>query len=128
MSRRPHFLLPLLHDGGRECRLFLVGRDEALAVVIETAFDSASRRKGLLGRTSLPRGQALIIAPCSLVHTFRMQFDIDVIHAGRDGRVVKVHQRLKPGRVSGAFRAFAVIEMAAGATDEVPVGARLEVR
>jgi hypothetical protein len=78
----------------------------------------------------MPVEEALVIAPCQAVHTFRMQFDIDVIYAARDGRVVKLRERLKPGRVSGAWGAFAVIEMAAGAVarHSLEPGIQLEVR
>jgi hypothetical protein len=78
----------------------------------------------------MPAGEALVIAPCQAVHTFRMQFDIDVVYAARDGRVVKLRERLKPGRLSGAWSAFAVIEMAAGAVARhtLEPGLRLEVR
>jgi uncharacterized membrane protein (UPF0127 family) len=58
-----------------------------------------------------------------------MRFPIDVIYARRDGRVVKVRERLRPGRLSGAWGAFAVIELAAGvvARTGVAVGDRLVV-
>ncbi len=74
--------------------------------------------------------EALIIAPCNAVHTFRMQFDIDVIYAARDGRVVKLRERLKPSRVSGSVAAFATIEMAAGSIGRsgLKIGDQLEIR
>jgi uncharacterized protein len=74
--------------------------------------------------------EALIIAPCAAVHTFNMQFDIDVIYAARDGRIVKLRERLKPGRMSAALGAFATIEMAGGsiARSSLSVGDRLEIR
>lgn len=97
---------------------------------LETAFDSASRTRGLLGRDGLAGGGALILAPCTAIHTFRMRFPIDVIFAARDGRVLKVRRAMPPSRVSGALGAFAVIEMAAGAIDRaggLAVGERLVV-
>jgi uncharacterized membrane protein (UPF0127 family) len=113
MGQNPHFLRPLL-DNPTGLSLYASGRTEPVAHPLETAFDSATRKRGLLGRTSLPAGHALIIAPCNLVHTFRMRFDIDLIFVARDGRIVKLRADLKPGRVSGALTAFATIEMAAG--------------
>jgi uncharacterized membrane protein (UPF0127 family) len=97
---------------------------------LESAFDSASRKRGLLGRDGLPPAHALVIAPCSGVHTFRMRFPIDVIYAARDGRVVKLRPDLRPGRISLAVSAFATIEMAAGAIARtgLRVGDRLIVR
>jgi uncharacterized membrane protein (UPF0127 family) len=125
-----HFLEPLLKRSATTSTLCVEGQDTPLATVIETAFDSASRKKGLLGRTGLPDGTALVIAPCSAVHTFAMQFPIDVVFARRDGRIIKVRHAMKASRVAGALSAFAVVELTAGAVDRasVRVGDRLVVR
>jgi uncharacterized membrane protein (UPF0127 family) len=97
---------------------------------LESAFDSASRKRGLLGRDGLAPAHALIIAPCNGVHTFRMRFPIGVIYARRDGRIVKLRTDLRPGRISLALAAFATIEMAAGtiARTGLRVGDQLVVR
>ena len=79
-----------------------------------TAFDSASRRQGLLGRDSLPGGHALIIAPSNAVHTFFMRFPIDIVFVRRDGRVIKVRSAVVPRRLAAAIRGFAVVELPAG--------------
>lgn len=85
-----------------------------LATSVELAGDSRARKRGLLDRDHLPGDTALVIAPCSAVHTFGMRFSIDVIFAARDGRVLKIARDLEPRRFSAAWRAFAAIEMAAG--------------
>lgn len=81
------------------------------------AFDSASRRTGLLEHDAWPQGEGLVIAPCQAVHTVGMRFPIDVLFVRRDGTVEKVGTRVKPWRIAGAWRAFAVIETAAGALE-----------
>lgn len=108
------FLRPMLVSDPLTCTLLADGRNEPLARSLIPAFDSPSRRRGLLGRDSLADGAALIIAPSSAVHTFRMQFPIDLIYARRDGRVLKVREAVPPNRMSGAWGAFAVIELPAG--------------
>ena len=130
MSPVAHFLASLLGAHRDPLTLHRVGHDTHIATVLETAFDSASRNRGLLGRSRLEAGRALIIAPCSLVHTFRMAFPIDLVFAARDGRVLKLRERVQPNRISGSFGAFAVIEMAAGAIEAsgLVVGDVLEVR
>ena len=85
----------------------------AVASTLEGAFDSASRKRGLLGRDSLPPEHALIIAPTNMVHTFFMRFPIDILVVRRDGHVVKARRNVKARRLVGALRGFAVIEMAA---------------
>jgi len=85
-----------------------------LAVEIEPAFDSKSRNRGLLGRAGLDDGSALILAPCSSIHTFFMRFAIDVLFVKKDGRVVKTYSALPAWRIAFALGAFAVIELPAG--------------
>ena len=88
-----------------------------VARTLLTAFDSSSRRKGLLGRDSLADGAAMIIAPSSAVHTFAMRFAIDLMFVSKDGRVLKVKREVKPRRIAAAWRAFAVVELPAGAIE-----------
>jgi uncharacterized membrane protein (UPF0127 family) len=130
VSRARHFLLPLLAPASRSVGLYLQGGVAPIVTTLEAAFDSTTRKRGLLGRTSLPADYALVIAPCNLIHTFRMKFGIDIIFADRDGRVVKLRSNVKPGRVSGAWGAFTAIEMAAGSIERVglTVGQVLTIR
>jgi uncharacterized protein len=85
-----------------------------LAVEIEPAFDSKSRNRGLLGRARLDDGAALILAPCSSIHTFFMHFAIDVLFVKKDGRVAKIYPALPAWRIAIALGAFAAIELPAG--------------
>lgn len=98
-----------------------------LAETVEGAFDSRTRRKGLLGRDAMAPGAALIIAPCNSIHTFFMRFAIDVVFVRRGGEVVKVSRGVPAWRLRLAPRAFAVVELAAGALDDqaVAVGDQL---
>ena len=129
MNAPSHFLVPLLRRTNRPLAL-RNGRDgRSVADTLESAFDSSSRRQGLLGREEIPEGTALIIAPCSAVHTVGMQFPIDVIFATKDGCVVKTRSRVPPWRMAGAFRSFAAIELRAGSLEQsgVQPGDRLEI-
>jgi hypothetical protein len=85
------------------------------------AFDSASRRRGLLKRDFLPEGSALVIAPTNAIHTFFMRFAIDVAFVARDGRVLTVRRAMPPWRMAGAWGGYAVVELAAGALDRAAV-------
>jgi uncharacterized protein len=110
----PSFLSPLLKEPDRALRLVNSRNEHVVATRLMTAFDSESRRTGLLKHAAMPQGAALIIAPCSAVHTIGMKFAIDVAFVSREGRVLKVRHAVKPWRMTGALRAFAVIELAAG--------------
>jgi uncharacterized membrane protein (UPF0127 family) len=101
-----------------------------VAETVEVASTSASRRRGLLGRDSLDAGTALVIAPCSAIHTFFMRFAIDVVFVDRRGHVLKIVHDLRPWRIAGSLRAYAVIEMAGGrlGQDDIRIGDRLTLR
>ena len=126
----PSFLQPLLARDAGPAALHVRGRAGApVATTVETAFDSAARTRGLLGRPSLAPDHALVIAPCEAIHTFGMQFPIDVIFVARDGRIVKIRRNMRAGRMTAAIGAFATIEMAAGEADRhgLTAGDYLEV-
>lgn len=120
------FLSPLLAQSGAQSGdqsgvhpgapwILINGRTlRPLARSIETAFDSKSRNKGLLGRRELTPDSALILAPCSSIHTFFMQFPIDVLFVNRQGVVLRTVHAMPPWRIALALRAFAVVELPAG--------------
>jgi uncharacterized membrane protein (UPF0127 family) len=110
-----HFLRPLLRNGGAASLLVNERTGSILAAVLEAAVDSRSRRRGLLGRNGLAERHALVLAPCSAVHTFFMRFPIDVLFVARDGRVLKIVEQIGAWRVTASLRAFAAIELPAGA-------------
>jgi uncharacterized protein len=125
----PSFLSPLLHGSPDDFRLENSRNQAIVADHLLTAFDSASRNTGLLRHQSLAEGHALIIAPTTAIHTFFMQFAIDVVFANRDGFVMKVCQAVRPWRLAAAWRAYAVIELAAGSLERSAIarGDRLVV-
>lgn len=85
-----------------------------LARSIEAAFDSRTRKQGLLGRAAIAPETALILAPCGAIHTCFMRFAIDVAFVDRTGVVLSVVHALAPWRVRGALGAFATVELPAG--------------
>ena len=90
-------------------------RGTELATAANAARGYFSRMVGLLGRSSLAPGEALVIEPCSSVHTAFMRFSIDVIYVDRSGQVTKVVPGLRPFRVSaGHGGARSVIELPTG--------------
>ena len=111
---KAHFLRPLLTRSGGPFRLINERTGLAVATTIEPAFDSASRKRGLLGRDGLQASHAIVIAPSNMVHTFFMRFPIDILVVAKDGRVVKARANVPARRIVGALRGFAVVEMAAG--------------
>ena len=109
------FLQPLLRKSPGNCTIVNSRTGLVLADHLIQAFDSTARRTGLLKHGGLPQGSAMIIAPSNAIHTFFMKFPIDVAFVGRDGRVRKIREAVRPWRMSAALRAYAVIELPAGA-------------
>jgi uncharacterized membrane protein (UPF0127 family) len=96
-------------------------RQNVLAASVEVADSGPRRSRGLLGRKGLAPGTGLWIVPCEAVHTFWMQFPIDLVYLDRKLRIKKLKSAVKPWRISGCLSAHSVIELAPGTIQEVQV-------
>ncbi|MFN0106435.1 MAG: DUF192 domain-containing protein [Bryobacteraceae bacterium] len=100
--------------------------------VVTTAADiadtSQKRRTGLLKRSNLAAGEGLWIVPCEAVHTFGMNFPIDVVYLSKQKKVLKIRDNMKKSRMSLCLRAHSVLELPAGHAAETGtvVGDQLE--
>jgi uncharacterized membrane protein (UPF0127 family) len=73
------------------------------------------RMKGLVGKQSFEKGEALWIRPCKGIHTIGMCFPIDILFLDSDNRVVDCKERMPPNRLSKVvFKAKTVLELPAG--------------
>jgi uncharacterized protein len=86
------------------------------------------RLGGLLARPRLRAGEALVLAPCSSVHTCFMRYAIDVVFVDRTGIVLKVAPHLQPWRSAACWRAQAAIELLAGQAQAQGIHAGQRVR
>jgi uncharacterized membrane protein (UPF0127 family) len=114
---------------GFRLRITNVTRQSVLAHCVEVADEGAARRKGLLGRHELRTGEGLWIRPCEAVHTFGMEFSIDLVYLDRKLRVKKVRSGVRPWRLSVCFAAHSVLELASGTIRETQTrpGDRIEI-
>ena len=85
-----------------------------LASYVLLADQGAARRKGLLGRKQLSNGEGLWILPCEAVHTFGMQFPIDLLYLDRNHRIIKISSDVPPWRLSLCLSGHSVLELASG--------------
>ncbi|MDD2689300.1 MAG: DUF192 domain-containing protein [Candidatus Omnitrophica bacterium] len=95
----------------------IINKSKAVSLASEVivADKTFSRLRGLLGRDSLNRGEALIIKPCNSIHTFFMRFPIDVLFIGKGNKVIKAISGIKPFRLSGIYiNACFAIELPSG--------------
>lgn len=70
------------------------------------------RMRGLLGKEKLNADEGLLLAPCSSIHTFGMQYTIDVLFLDRQLTIVKTVKSLKPWRMAASSAATMVLELA----------------
>ncbi|HEY1902853.1 MAG TPA: DUF192 domain-containing protein [Terracidiphilus sp.] len=89
-------------------------RGTVVATGLEVADSGPKRNKGLLGRKSLAPGEGLWIRPCESVHTFFMQFSIDLIYIDRKNKIRKVCESVPPWRLSLCLSAHSILELPAG--------------
>ena len=97
-------------------------------MVCQYAKTTMQRMKGLLGTTSLSQTEGLLIEPCNSVHTFGMKYVLDIVYLDRNQKVIKCVSKMAPARMSMAFNATSVVEMAAGMIEanNIKPGDRLE--
>ena len=89
-------------------------RHTVLATSLEVANSGSRRSKGLLGRARLAPGEGLWILPCEAVHTFFMQFPIDLVYLDRKNRIRKIRSAVPPWRLSACISAHSVLELVSG--------------
>ena len=110
-------------------RIRNVTKGTILAEKAKIASSFWARTKGLLGRDSLPKGEGLVIVPCSAIHTFFMRFPIDVIFVNKKGIIVALKNSLKKGRYfSSNFRGYFVIELPENNLKDGPTNVGDEIR
>ena len=97
-------------------------RSTVIGARITVAATSLRRMRGLLGRSSLGHGEGLWIRPSSGVHTIGMRFVIDVIGLGKEQRVIRLWNNLRPYRVTSVSVSLrSVIELPPGRIAECQV-------
>ena len=86
-----------------------------LAERVERATTIRARLRGLIGRAELKAGDALLIEPCTAIHTFFMRFPVDAVFLTREHRVIRAIPGLGPWRATRVYpRATMVVELPAG--------------
>jgi uncharacterized protein len=104
-------------------------KDTMLADRAGIADTSATRNKGLLKHTGLEEGEGLWIVPCEGVHSFFMQFAIDVVFLSKKRQVTKLRPNMVKNRIALSLRAHSTLELPVGmiAKSRTAVGDQLEL-
>lgn len=83
-----------------------------LSVKVTESFKE--RNRGLLALDKLTSGQGLLITPCRSVHTFGMNYALDLLYLNKDLQIVKIIENIKPLRISIALRGHSTLELNSG--------------
>lgn len=89
-----------------------------LADRADIADTSAKRRTGLLKHTGLAEGEGLWIVPCEGVHTFAMNFTIDVVFINKKRVVLKTRPNMVKSRIAFCLTGHSVVELPAGTIEK----------
>jgi len=96
-------------------QIFNVTKGVAIAQKGQLATSTWQRMKGLLGRSGLSANEALVLRPCSSIHTFFMRFTIDVLFLNKSMKIVNLIQSIPPNRLGPiAWTGHMAIELPAG--------------
>jgi len=105
-------------------------RETVVCERAELANTPWTRFRGLLGRSTLPEGDGMLILPAPSIHSAFMRFEFDAVFLDRDMKVVRLAEQIPRWRARSARRAKSVLELAAGqiAARGVQVGDQLAVK
>ena len=88
-------------------------RETVLGLEVPVATGFRARLVGLAFLNRVEAADGLLIPRCRCVHTFGMEFAVDLLFLDREGRVVKLLRGVPPGRIVRCRGADAVLELPA---------------
>ena len=96
-------------------KIINISKDIVLADRAEVANTFVKRLLGLLTRSGLADGQALILSPSNSIHSFFMRFTFDAVFLDKNSKVIAALSSFKPFRLSRIyFKAASTIELPEG--------------
>ena len=88
--------------------------DGRVQLSVKVTENFKERNRGLLALDKLENGQGLFITPCRSVHTFGMQYPLDLLYLNKALKIVKIIENLQPLRMSMALRGHSTLELNSG--------------
>ncbi|WZL72716.1 DUF192 domain-containing protein [Clostridiaceae bacterium 35-E11] len=96
-------------------KLINLNTDQVLAFHLYSADSFGKRLRGLMFTKNLPSNCGLLIRPCQRIHTYFMQYNIDVLHLDSNQQVITLEENLQPGKIGIKHSStFEIIELPAG--------------
>ena len=105
--------------GGFSLILKNITKDKIIAEDIIVADSFFKRLKGLMFTKELSPQAGMYIYPCSSIHTFFMNYTIDVLYLDVNNKILAIDEDMKPRKVGKIVRgAVAVVELNSGRVKE----------
>jgi uncharacterized protein len=89
-------------------------QNNIIAPCVDIADTPWDRFWGLMNKPGVSEGYGLWIVPCSDIHSLFMKFEFDAVFVDKQGKVVKLVEKMKPWGLSLAKGAHAVLELDGG--------------
>lgn len=83
-------------------------------LLIKVTENFKERNRGLLALDELESGEGLLITPCRSVHTFGMNYALDLVYLNKSLEIVKIIKNIMPNRMSIAWFAHSTLELKSG--------------
>lgn len=97
-------------------------------VIMASSF--LKRLKGLMFTKELSLDSSMYICPCGQIHTFFMNYNIDVLYLDKNNIILAIDENLRPGKIGKKVKgAAAVIELQGGKIKEsnIKVGQAIQI-
>jgi uncharacterized protein len=102
-------------NGGAKMKAVNLSNGAEIANEITAAHHFFKRLKGLMFSKSLPEGHGLHIQPCRSIHTFFMNYSIDVLYLNKEFEIVGINEKFEPSKVGQVYKhGYSVLEIPAG--------------
>ena len=100
-----------------------------IASRVEVASSLAQKTLGLMFSKDLGEKDGLLIESCNSIHTFFMNYPIDVVFLSKENEIIKIFRNLKPWRMTFMyFKASKVLEFMGGTlSHNLEVGDKLDI-
>jgi len=105
--------------GGFSLILKNITEEKIIAEDIIVADSFFKRLKGLMFSKELSLQAGMYIYPCSSIHTFFMNYTIDVLYLDINNTILAIDEDMRPGKVGRIVKgAVAVVELNSGKVKE----------
>ncbi|WP_064092024.1 DUF192 domain-containing protein [Rossellomorea aquimaris] len=100
-------------------KLVNLSNERVIADSLKEAYHFFNRLRGLMFTDKLDSGTGLHIKPCRSIHTFFMNYPIDVLYVNEQNIIVAIEEALEPGKTGKLYAdASSVVELPAGTVKE----------